>query len=123
MRLKFKNATSRKTLNRMKKKVRLRKNIEGTAEKPRFCVYKSLNHIYAQLVDDIAGKTLLSVSSMKMDTKGKKGVEVAGLVGAEVAKAAKTKNIEKVVFDRSGFIYHGKVKAVADAARENGLKF
>lgn len=108
---------------RLKKKIRIRKKITGTTASPRLSVYKSLSHIYAQLIDDDSGKTIASVSSLKLDTKGKKGMEVAALVGSEIAKAAKSLKLETVVFDRNGFIYHGKIKAIADAARENGLKF
>ncbi len=123
MRLKYKKSTSPSRIGRLKKKVRIRRKMNGTAEKPRLSVYKSINHIYAQLIDDDAGKTLASASTMKMDTKGKKGIEVASLLGKEIASVAGQKKIENVVFDRNGFIYHGKIKAVAEAARENGLKF
>jgi large subunit ribosomal protein L18 len=123
MRLKFSNKASNKLVMRIKKKVRIRKKVAGTPDAPRLSVYKSLSHVYAQLIDDDSGKTIASVSSLKLDTKGKKGMEVAALVGSEIAKAAKSLKVEKVVFDRNGFIYHGKIKAIADAARENGLKF
>jgi large subunit ribosomal protein L18 len=123
VRLKYSNSASKKLVMRLKKKVRIRKKLNGSAVSPRLSVYKSLNHVYAQLIDDDSGKTLGAVSSLKLDTKGKKGMDVAALVGSEIAKVAKTLKLEKVVFDRNGFIYHGKIKAIADAARENGLKF
>lgn len=123
MRINISKHTSKKVTGRLKKRVRIRKTLSGTTESPRLCVFKSAKHIYAQVVDDSTGKTLASASSLKLEGKGKKGMDLAALVGAEVAKTAKSKNITKVVFDRSGFMYHGKIKAVAEAARENGLKF
>ena len=123
MKLKFGKSTKSSTVGRLKKKARIRKKISGTAERPRLSVYRSLSHIYAQLIDDDNGATLASTSTLKMDLKGKKGLEIAALVGKDIAAVAGTKKIEKVIFDRNGFIYHGKIKAVADAARENGLKF
>jgi large subunit ribosomal protein L18 len=100
---------------------RLRHKVSGTAERPRLAVYRSNKFVYAQLIDDVAGKTLASADSRK-EAKGT-GVEKATLVGAAVAKAAKAANIETVVFDRGGFQYAGIVKAVAEGAREGGLKF
>ncbi len=105
---------------------RIRKKILGTAERPRLNVYRSLNHIYVQLIDDRQGATLLSAHS----AEGKKGerrtggnLAAAKAVGKAIAERAKAKGIEQVVFDRGGYIYHGRVKALADAAREAGLKF
>lgn len=107
--------------NRLKKKIRIRKTVHGTDERPRLCVYRSGKHIYAQVINDVTGHTVLTVSSLGKDKAS--GVEMAKLIGQEVAKAAKSKNITKVVFDRNGFIYHGRVKALADGAREAGLNF
>jgi len=111
---------------RSKRKVRIRKKIFGTAERPRLNVFRSAKHVYAQIVDDIAGKTLAAASTMSKDLKsnlsGKK-LDKAAKVGQAIAAACKKKNIDQVVFDRNGFRYHGRIKAVADAAREGGLKF
>ncbi len=123
MKLKLKAKSSTALKSRLKRKVRIRKKIEGSAEHPRLCVFRSNSNMYAQIIDDSSGKTLASASSLKLNVKGKKGMEIAQLVGQEIAKVAKTKNISSVVFDRNGFIYHGKIKALADAARENGLQF
>jgi len=107
--------------------MRVRSKVSGTSERPRLNVYKSLNHTYAQVIDDVAGVTLVSASTVDPELKGegKSGgnVEVAKAVGSAVAKKALEKGITKVVFDRGGFIYHGRVKAVADAARTAGLEF
>lgn len=112
--------------SRLKRKMRIRKKLSGTAERPRLCIFKSTDHIYGQLIDDGSGKTLLSTSSLDKDLKSlKKGgsVEAAKTVGAALAERALSKGISSVVFDRNGFLYHGRVKAFADAAREKGLKF
>jgi large subunit ribosomal protein L18 len=112
---------------RDKRKARIRRKITGTAARPRLTVYKSLKHMYAQLVDDTTGKTLVSVStgskSLKNDVKDDDKTAAAKKVGEAIARAAKDKGIEAVVFDRNGFDYHGRVQAVAAAAREAGLKF
>lgn len=110
---------------RIRVKRRVRKNIFGTAEKPRLSVYRSNKEIYAQLIDDNSGKTLAFASSREKEVAGKKGTktEISALVGKELAKKAKTSGVETVVFDRNGFVYHGRVKALADGAREEGLKF
>ena len=115
-----KNATRRHVHERIRKKV------QGTAERPRLNVYRSVNHIYVQLIDDLAGKTLIAASS----AVGKKGQRKAGgnlaaakEIGKSIAEKAKAKGISKVVFDRGGYLYHGRVKALADAAREGGLQF
>lgn len=107
-------------IKRQRIHTRIRSKIAGTAVRPRLSVFRSAQHIYAQLVDDTTGKILVSVSDMKM--KGKKA-ENAMEVGKLIAKDAVAKKIESVVFDRGGFVYHGRVKAVADGAREGGLKF
>ena len=104
---------------------RIRANIFGTAEIPRLCVFRSITGIYAQIIDDEAKTTLCSASTLDKDLKIKKGnnIEAAKLVGEAIAKKAVKANIKKVVFDRGGYLYHGRVKALADAARENGLEF
>ncbi len=110
-----------------RRQVRLRKRIEGTAQRPRLSVYRSLKHFHVQLVDDLQGSTLLGVSSLDAELKGKaKNMSSqvgAKLVGTLVAKRALAKNIQTVVFDRGGRMYHGAIKALADSAREAGLKF
>jgi ribosomal protein L18, bacterial type len=112
---------------RLRRKKRIRKDIFGTAEKPRVSVYRSLNHIYVQAIDDRNGKTILSASSVEADVKGKAkktgNKDTAKAVGELLAQKCKSKGIENVVFDRSGYVYHGRIKALADAARAAGLKF
>ena len=102
---------------------RIRKVVTGTIEVPRLSVFRSNKDIYAQVVNDIEGKTLASASSLKMDGKGKNKTELAFEVGKAVAEVAKQNGIEKVVFDRGGYLYHGRVKSLADGARKGGLKF
>jgi large subunit ribosomal protein L18 len=107
-------------------KMRIRKKINGTAEAPRLAVYRSNKQIYVQVVDDLKGETILSASSKEKDIAAQTGIkkiEQAKLVGKLLAAKCKEKGIEKVVFDRSGYKYHGRVKSLADAAREGGLKF
>ena len=111
---------SHKIEKRTRIHARIRSRMSGTVARPRLSVFKSAQHIYAQLIDDETGKVLVAVSDMKM--KGKKA-ENAMEVGKTIAKEAVAKKIEAVVFDRGGFVYHGRVKAVADGAREGGLKF
>ncbi|MGC3999099.1 MAG: 50S ribosomal protein L18 [Anaeromyxobacter sp.] len=115
------------TTPREKRKARIRRKISGTAARPRLTVYKSLKHMYAQLVDDTTGKTLVSVSTtskaLKAEVKEDDKTAAAKKVGEALARAAKDKGIEAVVFDRNGFDYHGRIQAVAAAAREAGLKF
>lgn len=122
IRLKIANRTSAKRSKRLKNKAKIRKKVAGSALRPRLAVFRSAKHIYAQLIDDVTGKTLLTVSSLKGVDAGKK-TDVAKGVGSELAKQALSKKINEVVFDRGGFLYHGRVKAVADGAREAGLKF
>src|SRR5687767_1968869 len=110
-----------KKIKRAKSHRKIRMRISGTKERPRLSVFRSAKHIYAQLIDDDAGKVLLSASDVKMK-KGKK-LDHAIEVGKSIAKEAMAKKIEKVVFDRGGFVFHGRIKAVADGAREGGLKF
>ena len=112
---------------REKRKARIRRKVSGTAARPRLTVYKSLKHMYAQLVDDTAGTTLVSIGTTSKNLKGEvkddDKTAAAKKVGQALAKAAKEKGIEAVVFDRNGFDYHGRIQAVAAAAREAGLKF
>ena len=109
---------------RLRRHTRVRGKISGTAERPRLNVYRSLNHIYAQIIDDVQGVTLVSASSVEKDfgmTGGNK--EAAKKVGEMIAKRAVEKGISEVVFDRGGYVYHGRVKELAEGAREGGLKF
>lgn len=113
---------------RVRRHIRLRKKLSGTAERPRLSVYKSLHHIYAQLIDDAQGKTLLSASTVDPEVRtqinGYGGnIESAKLVGKLIAQKAQDKGIKQVVFDRGGYKFHGRVAALAEAARENGLEF
>ena len=112
---------------RRKKHARLRNRISGTAEKPRLSVFRSNNHMYAQVIDDVAGKTLVSASTLEKDIKSAlkatDNIDAAAYIGDVVAKRAMEKGIKAVVFDRGGYIYHGKVAALADAARKAGLEF
>ena len=106
---------------------RVRTRVEGTPERPRLAVYRSLDHIYAQIIDDRAGKTLVSASSVdgesKTSLKGGGNIAAAKVIGKLIAERAKAAGVSKVVFDRGGYKYHGRVKALADAAREAGLQF
>ena len=111
---------------RRKKHARLRNRISGTAEKPRLSVFRSNNHMYAQIIDDTVGNTLCAASTLDKDAKSLEytdNVEAAAFVGKAIAEKALAKGIKEVVFDRGGFIYHGKIQALADAAREAGLEF
>ncbi len=123
MRLSFGKHTSDKVKSRIKKKVRIRRKIEGTAERPRLCVFRSNAHIYAQIIDDVAGKTLFSTCSKAINEKTGSNKAAAKAVGETIAKKAIEKNITNVVFDRNGLLYHGRVQSLADGAREAGLKF
>lgn len=118
---------NKKVAARLRRKRSIRKRISGTAERPRLSVFRSNRHIYAQVIDDVSGRTLASASTLSATVRGetteKKKGEAAALVGDAVAKACLAQDIDTVVFDRNGFIYHGRVKAVADAAREAGLRF
>ena len=109
---------------RIKRHQRVRKNISCTAERPRLNVFRSLNHIYAQVIDDVKGVTLVSASSMDKGFEGKGGnIEAAKAVGKAVAEKALAAGIKTVVFDRGGYVYHGRVAALAEGAREGGLEF
>lgn len=101
----------------------MRRKVRGTAQRPRLCVFRSLNHIYAQVIDDSAGHTLAAASTLEKGVEGKRKVEVAGVVGTVVGRRALERGIERVVFDRGGYKYHGRVKALAEGAREAGLVF
>lgn len=125
MKLKFNKRASRRLKSRLKNKVRIRRKVSGTSECPRLCVFRSGQNMYAQIVEDIEGKTLMAVSTLlkNIPVKQRSSVEAAKWVGQEIAKRAKEKSIKDVVFDRSGYVFHGRVKAVADGARESGLNF
>jgi len=115
-----------KTLARARRKVRIRKKLVGTQERPRLVVYRSNRHIYAQVVDDVTGQTLVSSSSLVLAKAGeslKADREAATMVGKDLAAKALERAITAVVFDRNGYIYHGRVQALADGARDGGLKF
>lgn len=118
--------TSRQAL-RSRRRWRVRKKIFGTAARPRLNVFRSLSHIYVQIIDDLQGATLLSASSLSPELRGESfsggNKEAAAAVGKLIAQKAIQKGIKKVVFDRAGYIYHGRIKALADAAREGGLEF
>lgn len=115
--------TNRKA-ERVRRHVRVRTKISGTAERPRLCVYRSNTNLYAQVIDDVSGKTLVAASTMDKEVKEKHANKVAAKeVGTLIAKRATEKNIKTVVFDRGGYIYHGVVKELAEAAREGGLEF
>lgn len=122
MKLKMTKHTAARTQNRLKKKIRIRKTVKGTSERPRLCVFRSNKHIYAQIINDDQAVTLVASSSLKVEEKAK-GVDMAKKIGQAVAKAALAKNIKDVVFDRNGYIYHGQIKSLADGAREGGLNF
>ena len=116
-------AVKTKEQGRLRRHRRVRSKISGTAERPRLAVYRSNLRIYAQLIDDEAGRTLAAASSLDKDVAGAKRSEQAGMVGKLVAERAKQAGIGRVVFDRGGYLYHGRVKALADGAREGGLSF
>ena len=115
--------TDRK-FERTRRHIRVRRKISGTPERPRLCVYRSNSNIYVQIIDDVAGNTLVSASTLDKEVKTKRAnKEAAKEVGTLIANRAASKNIKSVVFDRSGYIYHGVVKELAEAAREGGLEF
>ena len=113
--------TTKKEQRRLKIKFRIRKSVNGTAERPRFSVFRSNKQIYAQVINDLTGTTLTSASSVGLEKMTK--IDQAKKVGALVAEKATAAGVEQVVFDRNGYLYHGRVQALADAAREGGLKF
>jgi large subunit ribosomal protein L18 len=112
---------------RLRRKRSIRKRVVGSEERPRLCVFRSSKHIYAQVVDDSSGYTLAAASTMEKEVKDHSGfnnkVEVANFIGELLAKRAMEKGVKKIVFDRNGFLYHGRVKAVSEGAREAGLEF
>ena len=114
-------------VGRERRKLRIRRKISGTAQQPRLSVFRSAKHIYAQVVDDVAGSTVAHASTLSRDVRGEvteaSKLDAAKKVGASIAKALLAKGISKVVFDRNGYLYHGRIRALADAAREAGLKF
>ena len=118
---------AKKKRSRTRRKKHIHKIVRGTAERPRMVVYRSVRQIYVQLVDDVAGRTITALSSLSPDVnatlKGKKPVQIGELVGQAFARKVLDKNIKMVVFDRNGFPYHGRVKAVAEGARKGGLQF
>ena len=122
IRIQMRKRSPLKLRKRLRNKARLRKKIFGTPERPRMVVFRSQRHIYAQLIDDFSGKVLAAADTLKMGVKGSNcgGAEQAG---QKIAESALNKKIKKVVFDRNGFIYHGRVKALAEAARKSGLVF
>ena len=111
-----------KNVNRIKRHEKIRRNLSGTEKTPRLCVFRSNMAIYAQLIDDVKGVTLASSSSLELKLKNN-NLEAASAVGKDIAEKAKKAKIKTVVFDRGGYLYHGRVKALAEAARENGLEF
>jgi large subunit ribosomal protein L18 len=116
-----------KIVGRERRKLRIRKKVNGTSERPRLSVFRSTKHIYAQVIDDASGKTLAHASTLSKDLRGTleedNKVQAAKKVGALIAKICKSKKIDRVVFDRNGYLYHGRVSALAQAAREAGLEF
>ena len=118
--------TYQKDLGRWRRQKRVRKKVLGTDDLPRICIFRSLKHIYVQVISDEKGATLVSTSTLSKELKGKmqktKGMEAAKEVGAQIARMCKDKGITKAIFDRNGFLYHGRVKALAEAAREGGLQ-
>ena len=121
MRTTIKRKWSTRSKLRMKKRLKIRKKVAGSEVRPRLCIFKSSKNVYAQMIDDATGKTLVSASTLQDKISGK-GKEAAAQVGKLIAERAKEKNITKAVFDRSGYIYHGRVKSLADGAREAGLQ-
>lgn len=115
--------TTKKSLMRERRKKRVRGKISGTAEKPRLSVFRSAKHVYAQVIDDMKGETLVGISSQSKDVKGRANKELCTGLGKKVAEQCLAKKIKNVVFDRNGYIYHGRIQALADGAREAGLKF
>lgn len=112
-----------KNQERIRRHIRVRRKISGTPECPRLNVFRSNSHIHAQIIDDVNGTTLVAASSVEMKLANGGNIEAAKAVGAEIAKRALSKNITNVVYDRGGYVYHGRVAALAEAAREAGLKF
>lgn len=119
--------TNPRAMARKRRQIKVRKKVTGTADRPRLSVFRSARHIYTQLIDDVAGTTLGAASTLTPELKSKvqglKKVEAAKLVGGHIAEIAKEKGISQVIFDRNGFLYHGRIQAVSDGARKAGLQF
>lgn len=122
MKLKMSKHTSARKQSRLTKKIRIRKTVNGSAERPRLCVFRSSSHMYAQVIDDTKGVTLVCASSLASESK-ETGKKLAKFIGIQLAKKALELNIKNVVFDRNGYLYHGRVQALAEGAREGGLSF
>jgi large subunit ribosomal protein L18 len=118
---------NQRQLARLKRKRRIRKKMTGSQQRPRLCVYRSAKHIYAQLIDDSQGRTLAAASSLEETVKSSKEIKdkmkTANMVGKLIAQRALDKGVKQIVFDRNGFLYHGRIKAVSEGARETGLEF
>ena len=125
MRITIKKKSSERVKTKLKRKARIRKKLSGTSERPRLTVFRSGKHTYAQLIDDLTHKTIVSASTVEksFSGSGKSNIEAATAVGKLIAERAQEKNIKNVVFDRSGYLYHGRISAIANSAREAGLKF
>ncbi|MGD9097103.1 MAG: 50S ribosomal protein L18 [Desulfobacterales bacterium] len=121
------SVTNPKQVARLKRQKRIRKKTKGTTQRPRLCVFRSARHIYAQVIDDAAGQTLAAASSMEADVRQRDDFEnkvaLAAHIGQLVGERARAKGVEQVVFDRNGFLYHGRIKAVSEGARKSGLDF
>jgi large subunit ribosomal protein L18 len=115
--------SSKKDVARQKKKMSIRRRVNGTAERPRLCVFRSAKHIYAQVIDDVTGTTLAAASTLDVEGLAGAKIESATAVGKAIAARVLSKNINAVVFDRNGYLYHGRIKSLADGAREAGLNF
>jgi len=123
VRLSTRKHSAAKEVARQKKKMRIRRRVTGTDERPRLCIFRSARHIYAQIIDDAKGATLVSASTLDVEGMKNANKSTAKAIGTEVAKRALNKNIKNVVFDRNGYLYHGRVQALAEGAREAGLNF
>lgn len=123
MRIRTSKHTATRAVAREKKKLKIRKRVMGSAERPRLTIFRSAKHVYAQVIDDATGTTLVSASTLDTDGVAGANKDACAAIGKEVAKRAVGKNIKQVVFDRNGYLYHGRVKALAEAAREGGLEF
>lgn len=123
MRLSTRKHSAQKEVARQKKKMRIRRRVKGSDERPRLCVFRSARHIYAQVINDTTGQTIVSASTLDVEGLKNANKDTAKAIGAEVAKRALGKNIKDVVFDRNGYLYHGRVQALAEGAREAGLNF
>ncbi|MEW6267098.1 MAG: 50S ribosomal protein L18 [Thermodesulfobacteriota bacterium] len=119
--------TNPRMMARLRRQTRVRKKVKGTTERPRLCVFRSSRHMYVQIIDDVSGRTLVTASTMTLGlrdkVKGLKKTEAAKMVGRQVAQTALAQGIKKVIFDRNGFLYHGRVAALSESARESGLEF